>query len=280
MTAFLMWGIGIMPVAFYLKDEVLKYISLFFIYLFIHGQILFVDSDIAYWMVVLLPLMFLFQRYAMQGHYAIVVVNFLVLYEFVHLHLVYRPVLSQETFPLAIVILLPVFFYIGHKWLNKSISLFVVHIFLALQTIAVLFIHFELEKVALLLLFYFIIGLVFTYVQHSDYQKSMKAIGLGLQFVSAFLLTFSEVWQELVYDQALVVSLIFSVVYGIYGLYLVKRGSLFGVTIICVWILRFYVDLSLAFMNKSIAFFIGGILLISLGIWFERARKGEGTNDV
>jgi 4-amino-4-deoxy-L-arabinose transferase-like glycosyltransferase len=80
-------------------------------------------------------------------------------------------------------------------------------------------------------------------------------------------------------NKTLIVSVIFSILYVVYALTLVKKNSLYGVAIVCIFILRSYVDLSLGFMDKSIAFIVGGILLLALGLWFEKTRRKEVDKD-
>jgi uncharacterized membrane protein len=65
----------------------------------------------------------------------------------------------------------------------------------------------------------------------------------------------------------------FSIAYILFVLFLIKRGSLLNILILCVMILRFYIDLSLEFLDKSIVFIIGGLILLGFGFYFEKQRK-------
>ncbi|MEH7304150.1 DUF2157 domain-containing protein [Neobacillus drentensis] len=69
----------------------------------------------------------------------------------------------------------------------------------------------------------------------------------------------------------------FSILYLIYVLYLIKRGSLLSIIILCVLIFRFYLDLSFEYLPKSFVFIIGGFLLLGFGFYFEKQRKKGGS---
>ncbi|WML46638.1 hypothetical protein RCG23_13355 [Neobacillus sp. PS3-34] len=58
-----------------------------------------------------------------------------------------------------------------------------------------------------------------------------------------------------------------------------KKENILGTVLVSIIIFRYYVDLSFMFQSKSIAFLIGGILLIGLGIWFEKSRKKGDRKD-
>ncbi|NMD71331.1 DUF2157 domain-containing protein [Bacillus sp. DNRA2] len=69
----------------------------------------------------------------------------------------------------------------------------------------------------------------------------------------------------------------FSIVYVIFVLFLIKKGSLLNIIVLCIMIFRFYLDLSLEFMDKSIVFILGGLILLSFGVYFEKQRKKGGN---
>lgn len=331
--AFLMWGIGILPLALYLKDKILKVVSLVFVYAYIEMKFLFSDGLLEYAPIVIIPALFAFGYFVMRNNIYIKLVNFIILYQFIEMKfmfaddwtkylplviipalfalnyfvmnqsdklmianffLVYQYITVQflidpvqhEQFPYVAVLAVPILFYIGHVIMKKSQPLFIINFVFTLILTAFLFYHFEYENITIIVLFYFTLWMVITYFQHPDYKKFMKLAGAILHFPTALILSFPEVWVPLFYDntsyyndalhaEALIASLVFSILYFLYALTLVKRENLYGVAIVCVFILRFYVDLSLAFMDKSIAFIIGGLLLLSLGLWFEKTRRKE-----
>lgn len=331
--AFLMWGVGILPLALYLKDKILKVASLVFVYAYIEMKFLFAEGLLEYAPIVIIPALFAFGYFVMRNNMYIKLVNFIILYQFIemqfmftddwtkYLPLVIIPALfalnyfvmkqsnnlmianffllyqyltvqfliepvEHDQFPYVAVLAAPLLFYIGHVIMKKSQPLFIVNFVFTLVLSAFLFYHFDYENSAVIALFYFTLWMIITYFQHPDYKKFMKLTGTILHFPTALILSFPELWLPLFYEntsyyndtlhsQALIASIVFSILYFLYALTLVKRENLYGVAIVCVFILRFYVDLSLAFMDKSIAFIIGGLLLLGLGLWFEKTRRKE-----
>ncbi|WP_108671633.1 DUF2157 domain-containing protein [Peribacillus acanthi] len=276
--AFLMWGIGILPLAFYLEDKLLKFVAIGLIYSYIQVKFIWTDDLVAYVMIIIFPLMFAFGHYVMKRSEALFWVNILSVYLFIQAQFAIRP-LEVEAFPYVFLLVLPALFYVGHKYLNKSKPLFVINLFMTLQFFAMAFSYFELEHELLILLFYFIIGMSLVFIQHPDYKWETKVIGMMLHFITAIILSFPHWWEDVSAENAWLLSLVFSIGYLIYALSLVRRENLFGVAIVCLFIFRFYVDLSLAFLNKSIAFLIGGVLLLALGYWFEKTRRKEMTKN-
>jgi uncharacterized membrane protein len=331
--AFLMWGIGILPLALYLKDKIIKVASLVFIYAFIEMKFLFAEGLLGYAPILIIPALFAFGYYFMRNNVYIRLVNFIILYQFIEMnfmfaddwikylpiviipalfalnyfvmnklegliianfvllyqfitmHFLFEPIV-YEKFPYVAVLAIPILFYIGHVIMNKSQPLFIVNFIFTLVLSASLFYYFEYENIAVIALFYFTIWMLLTYIQHPDYKRFMKLTGTILHFPTALILSFPSVWNLVFYkdinyyvdapdSKALIASIAFSVLYLIYALTLVKKENLYGVAIVCVFVLRFYVDLSLAFMDKSIAFIIGGLLLLGLGYWFEKTRRKE-----
>ncbi|MGM0902255.1 MAG: DUF2157 domain-containing protein [Bacillota bacterium] len=98
-------------------------------------------------------------------------------------------------------------------------------------------------------------------------------LGFLVHGAAALLLSFPDSWpNEWVY-------LPFSILYLSYLLWLIKRGSLFSIIILCIMIFRFYLDYTFDFLPKSLVFIIGGILLLGFGFYFEKQRKkGRGNH--
>ncbi|QBP41264.1 DUF2157 domain-containing protein [Paenisporosarcina antarctica] len=332
--AFLMWGIGILPLAMFLKDKILKVASLVFVYAFIEIKFLFADGLLEYAPILIIPALFAFGYYFTRNNIYVKVVNFIILYQFIEMtfmfgddwnkylpiaiipalfalnhfvmnksvelmianfvllyqfiamHFLFEPIFERDSFPYVALLAVPILFYIGHVIMHKSQPLFIVNFTFTLILSALLFYHFEYENFAAIALFYFTLWMLITYIQHTDYKDFMRLTGTILHFPTALILSIPDVWFPMFYkglgnyldapdSKALIASVVFSVFYLIYALTLVKKENLFGVAIVCVFVLRFYVDLSLAFMDKSIAFIIGGLLLLGLGYWFEKTRRKE-----
>jgi uncharacterized membrane protein len=110
----------------------------------------------------------------------------------------------------------------------------------------------------------FILGLILAYVPIQEKLSKVTHVqGHMLHGIAALFLTYEF-------------SFIFAIVYLIFLLYLVNKGNLVSIAIICALILRYYIDYSYDFLPKSLVFIISGIILISFGFFFERQRKKGG----
>lgn len=119
-------------------------------------------------------------------------------------------------------------------------------------------------------LIYLIIGVALV-LSKGKVKDTYVVLGYLVHGAAALLLSFEDSWPlDWLYIP-------FSILYLIYVLYLINRGSLLSIIILCVMIFRFYLDLSLEFLPKSFVFIIGGILLLGFGFYFEKQRK-KGVN--
>lgn len=116
---------------------------------------------------------------------------------------------------------------------------------------------------------YLIIGI--TLVMSKERLKDVYVtLGYLVHGVAGFFLTFQEAWPvDWIYIP-------FSILYILFLLALVKKGSLLSIVILCVIIFRFYIDISFDFLPKSLVFIIGGLLLLGFGFYFEKQRKKGG----
>ncbi|KKI90031.1 hypothetical protein WQ54_23190 [Bacillus sp. SA1-12] len=126
-----------------------------------------------------------------------------------------------------------------------------------------------------ILICYFIIGLGLVYAAHVGKTASqMKSVfhytGHALHGLTGFALTFSEIWP------AGWVYIPFSILYVCFVLYLINKGNLVNIVIMCVLILRFYFDFTFDFLPKSLVFILGGLLLVGFGFYFENQRRKGG----
>lgn len=280
-NAFLAWAIGIFPLAYYLKDKFIYTFSFILLYLFIELEYM-IGPVTSYWLVLIIPALFAVGHYFFNKSKALLVANFILLYQFIELKFAWVTI-EQDQFPFLYTLILPVLFYIGHKWMEKSQLLFAINILMLYQWIFLIFHYFNADRFVYVLIPIFIIGLIMSHKQLRDYKDVMKNLGYLTQFVAGFILTFKATWQQEMFSLTeqfmFPYWIVFGVLYMIYAFWLVYRGKLIGIIIVSVLIFRFYVDLSLVFMNKSIAFLIGGILLLVLGYWFEKTRRGESQHE-
>lgn len=276
-TAFFLWSLGSFALAYYLRDKYVYTFSFLLFYIFIELEFMLIPTP-SYWLVVIIPLLFAVWHYFFKQSKLLLAANFLLLYQFIELKFVIEAV-EKNQFPYVLTVLLPVLFYAGHRWMNRSQLLFFVNLLFVYQWISVALYYFQLDRLVFFVLPYFIIGIIMTHKQWMPYQEVMQKFGQITQFVAGLLLTLKFTWVKDLYewtDNSLFpVWAAFGVLYIVYGFWLVYRNKLLGIVVVSAVIFRFYVDLSLMFLNKSIAFFIGGILLLLFGYWFEKTRRGE-----
>ncbi|MBT2727216.1 DUF2157 domain-containing protein [Bacillus sp. ISL-75] len=122
-------------------------------------------------------------------------------------------------------------------------------------------------------LIYLVIG-VALFLSRGRIRDIYVVLGYLVHGAAALLLSFEDTWpMDWMYIP-------FSVIYVLYVLYLIKKGSLLSIIILCVMIFRFYLDLSFEFLPKSFVFIIGGFLLLGFGFYFEKQRKkGVGVHE-
>lgn len=115
-------------------------------------------------------------------------------------------------------------------------------------------------------LIYLIIGVALV-ISKGKIRDIYVVLGYLVHGAAALMLSFEGNWPlDWLYIP-------FSILYLIYVLYLINRGSLLSIIILCVMIFRFYLDLSFEFLPKSFVFIIGGFLLLGFGFYFEKQRK-------
>jgi uncharacterized membrane protein len=122
-------------------------------------------------------------------------------------------------------------------------------------------------------LIYLVLGIALVHSK-GKVRDIYVVLGYLVHGAAALLLSFEDTWpMDWMYVP-------FSILYLLYVLYLIKRGSLISIIILCVMIFRFYLDLSFEFLPKSFVFIIGGFLLLGFGIYFEKQRKkGVGVHE-
>jgi hypothetical protein len=119
----------------------------------------------------------------------------------------------------------------------------------------------------------FVAGIGFLYTPVPEKIKNIFGFqGHVLHAFAGFTLTFGDIWK--IESMAFV----FSLLYVGFIFYLVKQGKLFGMFMAVLLVLRFYADISLDFLPKSLVFIIGGLILLAMCYSFEKRRKKGGDN--
>lgn len=118
---------------------------------------------------------------------------------------------------------------------------------------------------------------IFMALKHKPYEIE-HFTGTMMYGIAGLLMTNEELWYFTNYDME-AGALISALALGAFLLWQIKKGVLLGIVFTCILILRYYLDLTLDFMPKSLVFIIGGVILLGFGFWFERERRKGGADD-
>lgn len=223
--ALLAWAIGILPLAYYLRD---KAILAFVI------ALLFINSTQVY----------------MNG-----------------------------SFPIAVLIAIPLIYALIHYVFQKSNFLFFLN-----TVLLVLFIHTQLWNAGAgtltVVAVMFVLGMIIFLRPINGYRRITTLSGSLIHGAYGIALTIPEIWvSAFSTDISSILAIVFAICYGLFVLWLIHGGNVVAIITLCGIIFRFYMDISYDFLPKSLFFIIGGIILILFGFWFEKNRKGEVNLD-
>ncbi|KWW15448.1 MULTISPECIES: DUF2157 domain-containing protein [Peribacillus] len=175
--------------------------------------------------------------------------------------------LDETSYPLAIIVFLPALYILLKKFNYPKYPAFFINA-LAINTIALFLMEFvpklDLENSnTIVLSILFVLGILLAFIPVTPGLRNVIHIqGHILHGITALFLTFEfSIW--------------FPLAYFVFLLYLILKGSLTSIVIICALIFRYYLD-SFDFLPKSLTFIIGGIMLIGFGFFFENQRKKGG----
>ena len=183
------------------------------------------------------------------------------------------------SFPYIGLIMLGIYYYLNRYFEDFSPGLFLINL-LALNTLGVLmattrFINME-DYFGII---YLIVGLFMIYVPLKTNRFIFKLQGNLVFGIAGIFLTFDHAWRFLdtqSFRGADTASIIFTILYVIYLLYLVKQENLIALVFICITIFRYYVDTLYDFMPKSLFFLSSGLILLGFGYYIERKRRQTG----
>ncbi len=180
------------------------------------------------------------------------------------------PYLSGQTIPFWTLLWIVAIYRINEKIGFLKATGFVSGVLLLafLATVFSFFIDFE-QHPYIFGLIYLMFGIGLTLVK-GKVRDIYVVLGHLVHGTSALVLSFESNWPvDWIYIP-------FSILYLLFLLFLIKRGSLLSIIILCVMIFRFYLDFSFDFLPKSFVFIIGGLLLLGFGFYFEKQRKKGG----
>ncbi len=182
---------------------------------------------------------------------------------------------SYDPYPYLVWGLIPFFYWINERWLQRSKWVFLLNNALLIISFWGTFIRLEWHG-GMIALIFMLFGAGMVFLRLSHYAHVLEHQGALIHGVAAIALTFPDLWKvwESVFH-APVLGFFVAAGYLLFLFFLFKKGSLSAVIISCALIFRFYVDLSVEFLPKSLYFLIGGGLLIASGFWIEKSRKRE-----
>ncbi|OEF99905.1 hypothetical protein BHF71_07275 [Vulcanibacillus modesticaldus] len=183
-----------------------------------------------------------------------------------------------DDYPIFLIILIPLLYYV-QKFFTGSFNLFLTN------TIVLNLIWYTLDEGLnlnndLIVLTFFMIGLLMFYMPNfKKYQEIFRFQGNLLFGLMGLLLTIKSSW-DFINLNNYPINIIFTIIFIVFLLSLVKKENLLALLFVGLIILRFYFDTFYNFLPKSLFFLTGGILLLGFGFYFERKRKltrGEGN---
>lgn len=175
--------------------------------------------------------------------------------------------LDEKSYPLAILLFLPTLYVLLRGSAYPVILIFFVNA-LSINTFVLFLLEFVPKfspdhSATIISGLLFIIGILLIYIPLPLRAERITHIqGHILHGITAIILTYDF-------------GLWFSLFYFIFLLYLIQKGSLISIVIICALIFRYYLH-SVDFLPTSFTFIIGGIILLGFGFLFERQRKRGG----
>lgn len=190
---------------------------------------------------------------------------------FLLINIMDAPYLEGETIPFWILLWLAAIYLLNEKIIFSKATDFVIGLLLLafIGTVISFFIYGNDDYSHVYGLIYLTIGIALV-LGKAKMKDIYVVIGYIVHGVAALILSFEEIWPvDWMYIP-------FSLIYLLFVFYLIKRGSLLSILILCVMIFRFYLDLSFDFLPKSFVFIIGGFLLLGFGFYFEKQRKKGG----
>lgn len=224
--AFFFWAIGIIPLAYYLRDKAIMTFAIILLLLY--------NTEIYF----------------------------------------------QEVYPFYLLIIIPVIYFINDRVMNKSKLIFFLNSVLAIHFLHSQMWFFDVNQLIIIILI-FSLGILVSWKTIEGYVGIMKPMGYMIHGGYGIALTMPGVWEQLFINSASgLLAILFAIAYGLFIIFMVRKGNLLAIVILCAIIFRFYADISYDFLPKSLFFIVGGVILILFGFWFEKSRREDGkTNE-
>lgn len=185
---------------------------------------------------------------------------------------------NRSQYPYIILLIIPALYFINKKCMELSWNILFIN-FLTIVSLIQLFDSFDFKAIAILLIM-FLTGLLFFYLPFKNNLLFHRFTGIVLTGITGIFITIPDAWEDTAIavfkDNSKIITIVFSVLFMLYLLYLTKKQNLLALVFICILIFRYYVDTLYNFLPKSMFFIIGGAILLFFGFYFERLRKDKG----
>lgn len=185
---------------------------------------------------------------------------------------------DHSQYPYIILLIIPSLYLINKKYLDLALNIIFVN-FLTIISLILLLDNFDFKSIGILWIMFFT-GFLFFYLPFKENHIFHRFTGLMLSGITGILITIPDIWEDtaitILKDNSKIVTVIFSILFMLYLLYLTKKQNLLALLFICILIFRYYIDTLYNFLPKSMFFIIGGAILLFFGFYFERLRKDKG----
>lgn len=186
--------------------------------------------------------------------------------------------LWDDHYPVALLLYIPVLYWLHHKLDLKSEALvFFLNLLVLYGISACIGLSSLDENWIPYVLFLLGFGLIFLPIP--SYTRLLEWQGMIISGINGIILTFEFPWKVIINQESKVLGLGFSVFLLVFLIWMLRRGSLASLLILAALIFRYYVDFSYDFLPKSLFFILGGAMLILFGFWFEKSRKERKIQD-
>lgn len=103
--------------------------------------------------------------------------------------------------------------------------------------------------------------------------------GIIFMGVSGLIMTYENIWEEItIINNGILFSVSWSVIFGLYLLWLVNKKHIIAIVFICGLLIRYYIDKFYSFIPKSMFFIFFGIILLIFGFYLEKLNRQKGAN--
>lgn len=182
---------------------------------------------------------------------------------------------TSESLPIISILLIPLFYSFNKRINYNKIYIFFINL-LSLNLLILILLNIlpnNHQSIITLFILFFIGLIMYYYKSNSKTSEVINIQGGLIHWITGLMLTFPG-FLSTFSDTYLNVFL--GVFYFIFALFLMNKGSLLSIFIVCSIVLRFYVDLSYDRLPQSLVFIISGLILLGFGFYFERQRRKGG----